>query len=179
MLDVYDFPLRRVRWKGERLYEFIALMSIDCLRRLRENCGRYIRGLESPRSRNVSISWIAGRGKVSGLGRGVFYRKYDSAAASKSARHATRTFVQTHRIRRTRDWETDEQRERERERKRKGAGEEERDRWNDRGNGRGEEQDYKRRLYGRTLIRSLIEISISRVNAPRSDTSVCFVHNSS
>jgi len=42
----------------------------------------------------------------------------------------------------------------------------------------GEEQDYKRRLYRRTLIQSLIEISISRVNAPRS-APLYFMHNSS
>lgn len=36
----------------------------------------------------------------------------------------------------------------------------------------GDEKSRTTKLYGRTLIQSLIEISISRVNAPRSDTFV-------
>lgn len=137
-----------------------------------ENCGWYIRGLESPRSRSVS-PWIAGRGKVSGLGRRVFYCGYDSAAASKPlvtqhGHSCKRTAYGVREIGR----QTNGERKRKREGERGGGGERK-----EIGGTIGETGEEKSRttnvgVYGRTLIQSLIEISISRVNAPRSDTFV-------
>lgn len=164
-LDVYRYIEFDRKENVHKRLLFRYWSRIDCL--LRENYGRYIRGLESPRSRSVTISWIAGREE-----RSVVLAEEFSTAAMILRLRQSRLVTQHEQLRanalhtaseRSRDRRTGERRKRRR-------------REIDGGNWRGEEQDYKRRLYGRTLIPGLIEISISRVNAPRGDTSV---HNSS
>lgn len=130
--------------------------------------GYCIRKLESPRhrSRSVFISSIAGRRKVSDLNRRLFCQTWLWLCDCVRSRHATRTFVQNapHAAGKF-------------ERQRSG----ERDKWYRKRSRKWERRRESRttndRLYGRTLIQSLIEISIWGVNAPRNDT-MYFVHNS-
>lgn len=106
---------RRVVYSNRRI---VSLISIEDLSRL-ENRGRYIFGLESHADREtfsyLESDYYRRGGKKkgqSGLGRGVFYRGYDFAAAFQSRprrrrRHArrTNTLVQMHRMRWAKDRE--------------------------------------------------------------------------